>query len=45
MSFLKDTIHVSVLPACVYVYHVCAMPTEVGRGHQIPGTGVTDAGK
>lgn len=27
--------HISVLPACMFVHHVHAMPTEARRGHQI----------
>lgn len=25
-----------------YLHHVCAVPTEAGRGHQLPGTNVAD---
>ena len=30
-----------VLPACVFVHHVCTVLTKAKRGQQIPGTGVT----
>ena len=35
--------HMGVLPACVSVHHVCAVPVEARRGCHIPGTGVTDS--
>jgi hypothetical protein len=36
--------HVDGVLACVYRQHVCAVPKEARRGHQIPSeTGVTDA--
>lgn len=34
--------YVSVLPTCIYVNHVCAVPVKDRRGHWIPGTEVTN---
>lgn len=31
---------IGILPACVYVHHVCDVPTEARRGAPTPGTGV-----
>jgi hypothetical protein len=31
----------NVVPVYINVHHVCAVPTEARRGHQIPWTGVT----
>lgn len=31
-----------VLPACVSVHHVCAVPSNARRGHQNPCNGVTE---
>lgn len=38
-KFLKDSfilviLCVGVLPACMYVYHMCAVPIEARRGHR-----------
>lgn len=36
-SLGKDWMCMSVLPACMFVYHICAVPTE--DGVRWPGTG------
>lgn len=33
----------SVLPACTYGHHICAVLSEVRKGYQCPGPGATVA--
>jgi hypothetical protein len=35
-------IWIGVLPACISVYHMCAVPKEAKKGIGSPGTGVLD---